>query len=149
MRTELQTRMRGAMYLRWRPASVSNDPPLDLAQLRAGQLVRARLTIVINEPRRTIEIADALPANAVLISAGDSADFADTDFADGRITLADVALEPGIYEYFYLLRMVAGGRYSVPAPTARAADGASCRNELHRSCHQLRLDQTLSIRRLR
>jgi uncharacterized protein YfaS (alpha-2-macroglobulin family) len=99
--------------------------PLDLAQLRAGQLVRARLTIVINEPRRATEIIDALPANAVLISAGDSADFADTDFVDGRITLADAALEPGIYEYSYLLRVVAGGRYSVPAPTARAADGAS------------------------
>jgi hypothetical protein len=34
-------------------------------------------------------------------------------------------LEPGIYQYSYLLRMVAGGLYSAPAPTAQAADGAS------------------------
>ena len=99
--------------------------PLDLAQLRAGQLVRARLTVVINEPRHAVEIADALPGNAVLISADTSADFEHTGFADGRMTLTAATLEPGIYHYFYLLRAVAGGRYSVPAPTANAADGAS------------------------
>ena len=99
--------------------------PLDLAQLRAGQLVRARLTVVINEPRRAVEIADTLPGNAVLISAGESADFDNAGFVDGRMTLTAATLEPGIYQYSYMLRVVAGGRYSVPAPTARAADGAS------------------------
>ena len=99
--------------------------PLDLAQLHAGQLVRARLTIVINEPRRAVEIASALPGNAVLISAEPSADFANADVADGRVTLSAATLEPRIYQYFYTLRVLTGGRYSVPAPTARAADGAS------------------------
>ncbi|MEP7187801.1 MAG: Ig-like domain-containing protein, partial [Roseiflexaceae bacterium] len=56
--------------------------PLDLAQLRAGELVRARLTVVINEPRRTVQIADARPGNAVLISADTSADFETAGFAD-------------------------------------------------------------------
>jgi len=99
--------------------------PLDLAQLRAGQLVRARLTIVIDEPRRAIEIADALPGNAVLISSGQSTDFANADFADEQITLTAATLEPGSYQYSYMLRVVAGGRYSVPAPKAHAVDGAS------------------------
>jgi hypothetical protein len=98
--------------------------PLDLAQLRAGQLIRARLTVVINEPRRAIEIADALPGNAVLISADMSADF-ENAAADERMTISAAALEPGIYQYSYTLRLLAGGRYSVPAPTAQAADGAS------------------------
>jgi alpha-2-macroglobulin len=97
----------------------------DLTQLRAGQLLRARLTIVINEPRRAIEISDTLPGNAVLISTAPSADFANADFAEGRITLTTATLEPGIYQYSYMLRVVAGGRYSAPAPSARAADGAS------------------------
>jgi len=101
------------------------ERPRDLAQLHAGQLVRTRLTVVINEPRRAIEIADMLPGNAVLISAGQSNDFAGPDFADGRMTLTAATLEPGIYHYSYMLRVVAGGRYSVPAPIARAADGAS------------------------
>ena len=100
--------------------------PLDLAQLRAGQLMRTRLTIVINEPRRAIEITDTLPGNAVLISVGPGTDFANTDFADEQIALTAAALEPGIYQYSYMSRVVAGGRYSVPAPrptlpTARAA----------------------------
>ena len=99
--------------------------PLDLAQLRAGQLVRARLTVVINEPHRAVDIADSLPGNAVLISAGESADFENAGFTDGRMTLTAATLEPGIYQYSYMLRVVAGGRYSVPAPSAHAADGAS------------------------
>jgi len=99
--------------------------PLILAQLRAGQLVRARLTIVINESHSTVEIADTLPGNAVLIGAADSADFTHADLADGRVTLTAATLEPGIYQYSYLLRMVAGGRYSAPAPSVHAADGAS------------------------
>jgi alpha-2-macroglobulin len=99
--------------------------PLDLGQLRAGQLVRARLTVVINEPRRAVEIADSLPGNAILISADKSVDFENAGFANGRMILTGATLEPGIYQYSYMLRVVAGGRYSVPAPTARAADGAS------------------------
>ena len=41
------------------------------------------------------------------------------------MTLTAATLEPGIYQYSYMLRVVAGGRYSVPAPSAHAADGAS------------------------
>jgi uncharacterized protein YfaS (alpha-2-macroglobulin family) len=99
--------------------------PLDPAQLRAGQLVRARLTVVINEQRRALAIADTLPSNAVLISADESTGFENTGVADGRKTLTRATLAPGIYQYSYMLRVVAGGRYGVPAPTARAEDGAS------------------------
>jgi hypothetical protein len=99
--------------------------PLDLAQLRAGQLVRARLTVVINEPRNAVQIADPLPGNAVLISADTSADFENAGFADGRMNLSAATLEPSIYQYSYMLRVLASGRYSVPAPIANAADGAT------------------------
>jgi uncharacterized protein YfaS (alpha-2-macroglobulin family) len=99
--------------------------PLDPEQLRPGQLLRSRLTVVINQPRRAIEVDDPLPANAALLGTDTSADFENAGFADGRLRLAADALEPGIYQYSYLLRVVAAGRYGVAPPTARAADGAS------------------------
>jgi uncharacterized protein YfaS (alpha-2-macroglobulin family) len=99
--------------------------PLDLARLRIGQLVRARLTVVTAEARRLVEIADPLPANAVLVDTETSAGFTSDGVSDGRITLFSATLDPGIYQYSYLLRVAAGGRYGVPAPTATAKDGAS------------------------
>ncbi len=97
---------------------------LDPARLRAGQLVRARLTIVSTAAHGNLTIEEALPASALLVAAG-SGDIDRVERADGHLTLEAQATTPGIKQYSYFLRLVAGGRYGVPAPTARAADGAS------------------------
>jgi hypothetical protein len=86
--------------------------------------VHARLTVVSMAAHRTLTIEEPLPASALLLEAGpDPA--ARIGRADGRLTFETPVIAPGIKQYNYLLRLVAGGRYSVPAPTARAADGAS------------------------
>jgi hypothetical protein len=98
--------------------------PLDPTRLRAGQLVRARLTVVTTEPRRALKIADPLPASAILLNTGDGVGLNDDGIANGQIRLSSEALAPGIYQFSYLMRLVAGGRYAVPPTTAQAA-GAS------------------------
>jgi uncharacterized protein YfaS (alpha-2-macroglobulin family) len=97
---------------------------LDPTRLRAGQLVHARLTIVSAAAHRDLTIEEALPASAQLVGAGPG-DFDRVERAGGRLTLEIKAIAPGIKQYSYFLRLVAGGRYGVPAPAARAADGAS------------------------
>jgi uncharacterized protein YfaS (alpha-2-macroglobulin family) len=97
---------------------------LDPTRLRAGQLVRARLTIVSAAAQRDLTIEEALPAGAQVVAAGPG-DFDRVERADGRLTLEAKATAPGIMQYSYFLRMVAGGRYGVPAPAARAASGAA------------------------
>src|SRR5205823_3533427 len=99
--------------------------PLDLTQLRAGQLVRARLTVVTAAPRRFLAVADPLPGGAVVVAAGPSDDFEYAGRTTDHLTLARATVGPGIYRYSYLLRVVANGRYAVPAPTASAAVGAT------------------------
>jgi uncharacterized protein YfaS (alpha-2-macroglobulin family) len=101
------------------------DQPLDSAQLRAGQLVRARLTVVTTESRRAVEIADPLPATALLIDTGDSAGLTLRSASEGQITLSSDALAPGIYQYSYLIRLTAAGRYAVPPPLAAAGGSPS------------------------
>jgi hypothetical protein len=99
--------------------------PLDLAQLRAGQLVRARLTVVTTEARRAVQIAEPLPANAILISIDEGAGLTPSSATDGQISLSSDALAPGIYQYSYLIRLAAAGRYAVPPPLAKAAGSPS------------------------
>lgn len=95
--------------------------PLDPAQLRAGQIVRARLTVVTTEAHRAVKIAEPLPANAILIDEGQGAGLAYSSASGGQISLSGDALAPGIYQYSYLIRLVAAGRYAVPPPLATAA----------------------------
>jgi len=97
---------------------------LDPARLRAGQLVHARLTVVSMAAHGALTIEEALPASALLLETGPD-DATRIEHADGRLTLETRVIVPGIKQYNYFLRLVAGGRYGVPAPTARAADGAS------------------------
>jgi hypothetical protein len=97
--------------------------PLDLARLRTGQLIRARVTAVATAQSRAISVTDELPAGAVLIGQ-QGGDLAGAD-ADGRLALTLDTGAPGIYQHTYMLRIVATGQYAVPAPTARTPEGAS------------------------
>ncbi|HEU5100992.1 MAG TPA: hypothetical protein VFU22_18330, partial [Roseiflexaceae bacterium] len=60
----------------------------------------------------------------IVIEASDSANLTYGGTSDGQIALSSDALAPGIYQYSYLIRLVAAGRYAVPPPVARA-DGTS------------------------
>jgi hypothetical protein len=97
--------------------------PLDLAQLQAGQLARVRLTAVILAPSRAISITETLPGSATLAD-GERGDFARADAAGGSLVLALDANAPGIYQYTYLVRLVAAGRYAAPASTISTPEGA-------------------------
>lgn len=97
--------------------------PIDLAHLRAGQLVRVRLTAVTTTRQRFVMIEDALPAGCALVEAGDSGSFEHIDNDRDHLTLSSAALGPGVYEYSYLLRAVVPGRYTAPAPIARLVGG--------------------------
>jgi hypothetical protein len=97
---------------------------LDPARLETGQLVRVRLTIVSPAAQRDITIDEPIPAGAQVVAAAPD-QFNQLTRADGRLTLRAAALAPGIVQYQYLLRLVAGGSYTVPAPAASAAGGAS------------------------
>ena len=103
----------------------TTNQPLDLARLRAGQLVRARLTAIATAPRRFVTIDEPLPACAILIAAGQAGGFEFVGAAGDHLTLASDQLAPGIYQYEYLLQFVVGGRYAAPPP-ARARRTAMC-----------------------
>jgi uncharacterized protein YfaS (alpha-2-macroglobulin family) len=95
---------------------------IDPSGLRAGQLVRVRLTIVGVENYGRLTIEEPLPGGATLVEA-ETAAFAQVSRDTGSLTLASDELAAGIYQYSYLLRAAAPGRYAVPPATARAGDG--------------------------
>ncbi|MFL5800768.1 MAG: Ig-like domain-containing protein, partial [Roseiflexaceae bacterium] len=92
--------------------------PLDLARLRAGRLVRVRLTIVNTEQRRAVANDEPLPGGSSIVEAG-GVSFVQVDRDTAMLRLSSDKLAPGIYQYRYLLRAVATGRYAAPATTAR------------------------------
>jgi hypothetical protein len=73
-------------------------------------------------PRRVVAIDEPLPGGCVVVEAG-GAEFATISRDTGLLSLSADKLAPGIYQYSYLLRAVVGGRYGMPATTARLADG--------------------------
>jgi uncharacterized protein YfaS (alpha-2-macroglobulin family) len=94
---------------------------IDPSDLRAGQLVRVRLTIVAAERYSRLAIEEPLPGGAALVVA-ESTPFAQVARDADHLTLTGQDLVPGIYQYSYLLRAVAPGRYAVPSATARSGD---------------------------
>lgn len=90
--------------------------PLDPARLRAGQLIRVRLTWVTHTERHFVTLRDAFPAGFVPVDAGASPVFRQIDLFADRIELAVEASVPGIYQYTYLVRAVTPGEYAVPPP---------------------------------
>jgi hypothetical protein len=84
--------------------------------------VSVRLTIVNHNARRAVALDEPLPGGCAVVEAGD-AGFAAVDPDTGRLTLAAAQLPPGIYQYRYLLRAIAAGRYRAPAATIRLVDG--------------------------
>jgi hypothetical protein len=99
-----------------------NGSALDPGGLRAGQLVRVRLTIVSAEGQIGLVIEEPLPGGAALVEAA-TVGFAQVVRDTERLTLTSDELVPGIYQYSYLLRAVAPGRYAAPAATARVSSG--------------------------
>jgi uncharacterized protein YfaS (alpha-2-macroglobulin family) len=95
---------------------------LQPGSLRAGQLVRVRLTLVGVERYDRLTIEEPLPGGASLVEV-ETANLAKVTRDTGRLALTSEGLAPGIYQYTYLLRAVAPGRYSAPPAIVRAGDG--------------------------
>lgn len=95
--------------------------PLDLNAVRAGQIMRVRLTLVANRALHFVTLRDTLPAGARLVSDGKS-DWEHVASADGQVLLARTALPPGIYEHSYIARATATGTFAGPPLVLSAAD---------------------------
>ena len=95
--------------------------PLDVGQLRAGQLVRARLTLLSTLAGAGLALDEAIPAGAVVVQAP-SGLFDQVSAAPGGLALVKSALSPGILQFEYTLRLANAGRFGVPAPVARLGD---------------------------
>jgi uncharacterized protein YfaS (alpha-2-macroglobulin family) len=98
-----------------------NGQFVDLSNLRPGQLVRVRLTVVVTEMRDLIAIDESLPAGCAIVGTDTSPTLEQISHDADHLTLLGTALPPGSYEYSYLLRAVTPGRYAAPAPVAHAA----------------------------
>ncbi|HNP72961.1 MAG TPA: hypothetical protein PKK15_17730, partial [Kouleothrix sp.] len=95
--------------------------PLDVGQLRVGQLVRARLTLLSTLAGAGLALDEAIPAGAVVVQAP-SGLFDQVSAAPGGLALVKSALSPGILQFEYTLRLANAGRFGVPAPVARLGD---------------------------
>lgn len=94
----------------------------DLTRLRAGQLLRARLTLVCPSGQRNLVLNESLPAGAVLVAAP-SSPFEITTRVPGVLVLTKANLGAGVFQYEYTLRLVAAGHYAIPASSAQADGG--------------------------
>lgn len=100
---------------------VSGDV-LNGAELRSGQLLQVRLTLLVLQPASRVQIESPLPSSFV---------FLDTDnleqpnwtvrtdqSANRAVILEGQHLDPGVYTHTYLVRVVAVGTFSTPPPRA-------------------------------
>lgn len=97
--------------------------PLDPSTLRAGQLVRVRLTLVASGARVFVHVEEPIPAGASLVDLGGGG-FEHVARRGDRLVLSSALLAPGVSEHSYLLRAGLAGRFDAPAPLARVAGGA-------------------------
>lgn len=77
-----------------------------LADLSAGQYVYARVVFVVSETQRDFYYKDHLPSGTRLVSNLNSG-FAQQEIFADRIVLAAPELAPGLYQYDYLLQVIA------------------------------------------
>lgn len=118
-----------------------SDEPI--TQARVGEVVQARLTIIVPNEVNYIQVEDPLPAGAeginpnlntsqqggtdpTLIEQGDDTlsygwgwwYFRNIQFEDDRVVLSSTYLSPGTYEFIYTMRPSVEGVYNVIPPTA-------------------------------
>jgi hypothetical protein len=101
--------------------------PVALDDLRVGQALRVRLTLVANAPQQFVTIDEPIAAGMALAEAGQG-DFDHVAPAGDRLTLALTTLAPGVYEHSYTLRVMRSGEYSTPASVVRLLDGSIIAN---------------------
>lgn len=125
---------------------------LDPADLRPGQLVRCRLTLVVYHPLAALDLESDLPAAMRFVTAEAIAPFfqytyntptpparvaAEGQATSHRLRFSAAELAAGIYTQSYLLRVQAAGEYTTPPPRAtpllepnRAGIGQTVRSEI-------------------
>lgn len=94
---------------------------LEITQLRAGQLVRVRLTLINTAHYQDVLVIEPLPGGARLVEAN-TPSFGQLEVRTEQLRLHSSALTPGIYQYEYLLRVGPAGRYIVPMSTLSQAN---------------------------
>lgn len=100
---------------------VSGDV-LNGAELRSGQLVQVRLTVLVLQPAGQVQVTSPLPSAFALL---DTDDLEQSDWtvridrsANRAVILEGQHLSPGVYSHTYRVRVVAVGTFSVPPPRA-------------------------------
>jgi hypothetical protein len=96
---------------------------LEEGALRAGQLVRVRLTLVTGGARAFASVEEPLPAGLTLVDPGQGG-WGHVARRGDRLVLTSALLAPGVHEHSYLVRASLPGRYAAPAPLARGPGGA-------------------------
>jgi len=115
------------------------DPKTPITEIKRGELVKVRLTVVIPEAVHYIVIDDPLPAGMEAIDASLATDtavptsytaqdytergwgwwyFTHTELRDEKVVLSADYLPAGTYVYTYLTRASAAGTFKVIPPTA-------------------------------
>ncbi len=92
------------------------------AELRPGQLLQVRLTLLVLQPASQVQVESPLPSAFVLL---DTAHQKHVDWtvrmdssANRAVIFESQTLDPGVYTHTYLVRVVAAGTFSVPPPRA-------------------------------
>ena len=94
---------------------------LDITQLRPGQLVLVRLTVITRQSVRYLAIEDAIPAGCLLVETRQGA--FSSQASSNQISFQRALLEPGVYQQRYLLQIATAGRFTASAPVARTSGG--------------------------
>jgi hypothetical protein len=97
--------------------------PVALDDLRVGQVLRARLTLVANAAQQFVTIDEPIAAGMALVDAGQG-QFEHVAPAGRQLTLAMTTLAPGVYEHSYTVRVMSSGEYTTPASVVRLLDGS-------------------------
>ncbi len=100
---------------------VSGDV-LNGAELRSGQLLHVRLTLLVLQPASRVQIESPLPSAFVFLETDNLEQpnwtVRSDQSANRAVILEGQHLDPRVYTHTYLVRVVAGGTFSVPPPRA-------------------------------
>ena len=97
--------------------------PLGPGALRLGAFVRVRLTVLARQPLRFVTLAEPLASGWVVVNMG-RGDFVAAARRD-TLLLARPSLDAQVYEYNYIVQLVAPGHFTIPAPVATTSDGVA------------------------
>jgi hypothetical protein len=115
--------LRGPIRLLREYIDPQSGKPLSLDSIRVGQLVRVRITAILNKQERFITIDEPLPGGFAIVDSG-RGDLMLAANGIEKITFARGILPAGVYQHSYLVRAVMPGTYAAPPTQATTLAGA-------------------------